>query len=265
MADQHSKHLAFKALHEADEPFVIPNPWDAGTARLLTALGFPALATTSAGLAFARGVPDGACGLDDTLANAAEIVAATDLPVTADLGDGFDDPAETVRRAAAVGLVGGSVEDATHGEVLPVDVAVERVAAAAEAAKGLPFLLTARAENFLCGRPDLDDTVARLKAYEQAGADVLYAPALPDADAIAAVCQAVDKPVNVLVAGAAAQLTLAELGRLGARRISTGSGLARAALGAVTEAATRMRGAGTFEAIAAAQPYGDLNRLMGGR
>ncbi|MGW5051000.1 isocitrate lyase/PEP mutase family protein [Actinokineospora sp. NPDC004072] len=257
------KFREFTALHEA--PFVIPNPWDAGTARVLGAVGFRALATTSAGLAFARGVPDGACTLEDTVANAAEIVAATDLPVTADLGHGFDDPADTIRRASAVGLVGGSIEDAVDGEVLDLDAAVERVAVAAEAAKGLPFLLTARAENFLCGRPDLDDTIARLRAYEAAGADVLYAPALPDAEAIAAVCRAVGKPVNVLATGAAAGMSVAELGGLGARRISLGSGLARAALGALVAAAEEIRSAGTFTAIAAAHPYGDLNRLMGGR
>ena len=262
MTDQHAKHAAFQALHAGPAPFVIPNPWDAGSARLLASLGFAALATTSAGLAFAKGVPDGTCDLDDTLANAAEIVAATDLPVSADLGDGFADPAETIRRAAAVGLVGGSVEDAADGRVLDAGEAAERVAAAAEAARGLPFTLTARAENFLYGRPDLDDTIARLRAYADAGADVLYAPGLPDAEAVAAVCRAVDRPVNVLANGT---LSVAELGALGVRRISLGSGLARAALGAAAAAARETLESGTFAGVAAAAPYADLNRLMGGR
>ncbi|MFC7618182.1 oxaloacetate decarboxylase [Actinokineospora soli] len=259
VTDQHAKHAAFRALHD-DGVFVIPNPWDAGSARFLASLGFPALATTSAGLAFARGVPDGACGLDETLENAREIVDATELPVSADLGSGFDDPAETVRRAVGVGLVGGSVEDVVDGVVLSRDEAVERVAAAVEAADGLPFVLTARAENFLHGRRDLDDTIARLKAYADAGADVLYAPGLPDADAIAAVCRAV-RPVNVLANGT---LSVTELGALGVRRISVGSGLARAAWAGVANAAREIVEGGTFTALAAATPHAELNRLMGG-
>lgn len=259
VTDQQRKHAAFVALHE--RPFVVANPWDAGSARLLTSLGFAALATTSAGLAFAAGVPDGAPGMAETLANAEAIAAATDLPVTADLGWGFDDPGETVRAAVAAGLVGGSVEDAVDGAVLELPEAVERVADAARAARGLPFALTARAENFLCGRPDLDDTIARLRAYAAAGADVLYAPGLPDAAAVAAVCAAVDRPVNALATGA---LTAAELAACGVRRISTGSGLARVALGAAAEAAREALAEGTFGAIAAAVPHAELNRLMGG-
>jgi 2-methylisocitrate lyase-like PEP mutase family enzyme len=259
MADQKSKHAAFTALHEGPA-FVIPNPWDAGSAKLLASVGFSALATTSAGLAFAAGVPDGTPDLDSTLGNAAEIAGATALPVTADLGDGFADPAETVRRAAAVGLVGGSVEDAVGGRVLDLRDAVERVRAAAGAARGLPFTLTARAENFLCGQPDLDDTIARLRAYAEAGAHVLYAPGLPDLDAVAAVCAAVGRPVNALATGA---LSAAELAGAGVRRISTGSGLARVALTAAADAA-REALSGTFTAVGAAMPHRVLNGLMDG-
>ncbi|WP_455570976.1 isocitrate lyase/PEP mutase family protein [Actinokineospora sp. 24-640] len=264
VTDQQRKADVFAGLHAGPGVLVLPNPWDAGTARILASLGFAALATTSAGVAFSRGVPDGAVGRDDILANAAEIVAATGLPVSADLGDGFDDPAETVRRAAAVGLVGGSVEDVVGGRVIEVGEAVSRVAAAAEAARDLPFLLTARAENFLYGRADLDDTIARLRAYEEAGADVLYAPGLPDADAIRRVCQAVGKPVNVLAYGAAAELSVAELGELGVRRVSLGSGLARAALAAMATAAGEVLGAGTFAGVRAGHGHTGLNRLMEG-
>lgn len=264
VTDQQRKVDVFAGLHAGPGAFALPNPWDAGTARILTSLGFAALATTSAGVAFARGVPDGAVSRDDVLDNAAEIVAATGLPVSADLGDGFDDPAETVRRAVAVGLVGGSVEDAVGGRVIDVAEAAGRVAAAAEAAWDLPFLLTARAENFLYGHADLDDTIARLRAYEEAGADVLYAPGLPDADAIRRVCQSVGKPVNVLAHGAAAELSVAELGELGARRVSLGSGLARAALAAMAKAADEVLNAGTFAGIRAGHAHTELNRLMEG-
>jgi 2-methylisocitrate lyase-like PEP mutase family enzyme len=202
--DQLRRARMFQALHGAGT-FVVPNPWDAGTARLLPGLGYPALATTSAGLAFALGRGDGVNLLerDETLDNARAIVAATALPVSADLESGFGrTPAETIRRAAAAGLVGGSIEDATGDPdrpIRPLAEAAERVAAAAEAAKALPFpfTLTARAENFLYGTADLDDTMARLQAYEAAGPDVLYAPALPDLDAVRAVVTGLDRPVNV--------------------------------------------------------------------
>ncbi|MEW1638798.1 isocitrate lyase/phosphoenolpyruvate mutase family protein [Streptomyces sp. NPDC093801] len=263
---------AFRDLHDGPGPFVVPNPWDAGSARILASFGFAALATTGAGLAHSLGRPDGAGRLtrEELLANAAAIVDATGLPVTADLESGFgerpEDVAETIRLAAAAGLSGGSVEDATGRDedpLRPLDEAVERVAAAVEAAKGLdfPFTVTARAENFFLGRPDLDDTIRRLRAYEAAGADVLYAPALPDAESVRAVCAAVSRPVNVLMTGAL-ELSVAELGALGVRRVSTGSALSRAALGALTRAAREITGSGTFGFGADALPYAEANALL---
>ncbi|MEU6895101.1 isocitrate lyase/phosphoenolpyruvate mutase family protein [Streptomyces sp. NPDC046557] len=269
---RYARGVAFRDLHTGPGPFVVPNPWDAGTARILASFGFAALATTGAGLAHSLGRPDGAnqVGRDELLANAAAIVDATGLPVTADLESGFgerpEDIAETIRLAAAAGLVGGSIEDSTGRDedpVRPLAEAVERVEAAVEAAKGLdfPFTVTARAENFFQGRPDLDDTIHRLRAYEAAGADVLYAPALPDAEAIRAVCSAVSRPVNVLMGGAL-KLSVADLGALGVRRISTGSALSRAALGALTRAAREIGQYGTFGFGADALPYAEANALL---
>ncbi|MFF4582994.1 isocitrate lyase/phosphoenolpyruvate mutase family protein [Streptomyces sp. NPDC001389] len=263
---------AFRDLHTGPGPFVVPNPWDAGSARILASFGFAALATTGAGLAHSLGRPDGANRLtrEELLANATAIVDATGLPVTADLESGFgerpEDVAETIRLAAEAGLSGGSVEDATGRDedpLRPLGEAVERVAAAVEAAKGLgfPFTVTARAENFFLGRPDLDDTIRRLRAYEAAGADVLYAPALPDAESVRAVCAAVSRPVNVLMTGAL-KLSVAELGALGVRRVSTGSALSRAALGALTRAAREITGPGTFGFGADALPYAEANALL---
>ncbi|MER5733299.1 isocitrate lyase/phosphoenolpyruvate mutase family protein [Streptomyces sp. NPDC002138] len=272
-ADQLARALAFRRLHEEPRPFVVPNPWDAGTARLLTGLGFAALATTGAGLAYGLGLPDGTNRVTrhDVLANAAVIVSATHLPVSADLESGFgetpDEVAETIRLAAAAGLVGGSVEDSTGragDPVRPLEEAVERVAAAVAAARGLdfPFTVTARAENFFQGRPDLADTIRRLRAYEAAGADVLYAPGLPDAESVRAVCAAVDRPVNVLMGSPALALSVADLGALGVRRISVGSALSRAALGAVVRAAEEISTHGTFGFGADALPYPEVNALM---
>jgi 2-methylisocitrate lyase-like PEP mutase family enzyme len=252
---------------------VIPNPWDAGSARVLAALGFEALATTSAGLAFALGRRDaeGLLSRDETLANAAAIVQASDLPVSADLEDGFgprpEDVAETVRQAASIGLVGCSIEDTTADPARPIHdfgLSVERIAAAVEAARGLPFpfTLTARAENFLFGRPDLDDTISRLCAFEAAGADVLYAPGLPDLDAIRAVCGAVSRPVNVVVGLAGKRYSVAELAGAGVKRISLGSTLARSALGALAAAAREIRDHGTFEFAENAMPFSEANALM---
>jgi 2-methylisocitrate lyase-like PEP mutase family enzyme len=272
-ADQHRRGTLFRDLHQGPGAFVMPNPWEAGTARLLTGLGFPALATTSAGLAVSLGRPDGAnlVTRDETLRNAAGIVAATPLPVSADLescfGETVAEVAETIRLAAAAGLVGGSIEDATGDRddpILPIGRAAERVAAAAEAARGLPFpfTLTARAENFLYGRADLDDTIRRLLAYQEAGADVLYAPGLPGPDAIRAVCAAVDRPVNVLAGGGGRPLSAAELADCGARRISLGSALSRAALGGMMRAAREVREHGTFTFVQDALPYSEANALM---
>lgn len=270
---QAEKGERFRALHAGPGAFVIPNPWDAGTARILERLGFGALTTTSAGLAFSLGRPDGAGEVTraDALANARAIVEATDLPVAADLENGYghtpEEAAETIRQAAAVGLVGGSIEDATGDAARPIydlGQAVERVAAAAEAARALPFpfVLVARAENFLHGRPSLDDTIRRLQAFEAAGADVLFAPGLAGAEQIQAVCVAVGKPVNVLMGGRGPSLSVAELAALGVRRISVGSALSRAALAAVVRAAEEMSGPGTFGFAEAALPYAEATRLV---
>jgi 2-methylisocitrate lyase-like PEP mutase family enzyme len=249
------KGARFRALHERPGAFVIPNPWDAGTARLFASLGFPALATTSGGLAFALGRADGAnlVSREETLANVRAIAAATPLPVAADLESGFgatpEDVAETIRLAAAAGAVGGSVEDATGdpaAPIAPLDEAVRRVAAAVAAARELPFpfTLTARAENFLYGRPDLADTIARLQAYQEAGADVLYAPGLTALDDIRAVVSSVDRPVNVLALPNGP--TVPELAEAGVRRISVGGAFAFAAYGAMIEAARELRDQGTY-------------------
>lgn len=267
------KRRAFRELHERRGCFVIPNPWDAGTARLLAGLGFEALATTSAGLAFALGRPDAenAVSRDEALANARDIVEATDLPVSADLESGFADGpegvAETIRRAAETGLAGGSIEDATGAPDAPIfelDRAVERVRAAAEAARAHDLVLTARAENFLYGRPDLADTIARLQAYQEAGADVLYAPGLTRAEDIVTLVRELDRPVNVIMGLRGATLTVAELEALGVKRISVGSALARAALGAFLRAGREIRDRGTFAFAADAAPMAELNEAFRG-
>jgi 2-methylisocitrate lyase-like PEP mutase family enzyme len=245
----------FARLHGGAEAFVMPNPWDAGSARLLERVGFPALATTSAGLGFAIGVRDstGALGRDVVLANAAAIVQATSLPVSADLEAGFGPSPEacaaTIRAAAAVGLVGGSIEDATGdpgAPLYPLGQACERIAAAAEAAAGLPFLLTARTEGFLYGATDLDATIERLLEFERLGAEVLYAPGLPTIEAVRSVCAAVTKPVNVVMGLGPQMWSVDELADAGVRRISVGGSLARAALGALHRAAREIRDHGTF-------------------
>jgi 2-methylisocitrate lyase-like PEP mutase family enzyme len=270
---QAEKAKTFKALHEGQQAFVIPNPWDIGTARILEALGYEALATTSAGHAFSRGLRDGMVGRDEALAHSREIVAATTLPVSADLENGFGDApadaAETIRLAASVGLVGGSIEDASGDPAKPIydkALAVERVAAAVEAARSVdfPFTLTARAENFLHGRPDLDDTIARLQAFEAAGADVLYAPGLSTLEQIRAVCGAVSKPVNVVAGLAGMALSVAELSEAGVRRISLGSTLSRVALGAVLRAGREMLEAGRFSFSAEAAPFPEIQAFMKG-
>lgn len=265
---------AFKALHERDGTFVIPNPWDTGSARMLAALGFEALATTSAGLAFSLGRPDaeGALSLEETLGNAQAIVDATPLPVAADLENGFgdlpEDCAQTILRAAATGLVGGSIEDASGRSEAPIydfDLSVARVRAAVEAARQLPFPFTlcARAENLLHGKLDLDDTIRRLQAYADAGADVLYAPGLRSVDEIRAVVQAVaPKPVNVLMGMPGVPLGVNQLQDLGVKRISVGSSLARAALGAFQRAALEIREQGTFGYGDQALPFAQLNDLF---
>jgi len=248
------KAQAFKALHEG-EPFVIPNPWDAGSARVLEGLGFHALATTSSAFAFTLGRGDGEVTLDELAGHVSVVAAATGLPVSVDLENGYgpgpDDAATAVARAAVAGAVGGSIEDwDPAGELYALDHAVERVAAAADTARtlGFPFTLTARAENHIRGNPDLDDTIARLQAYERAGADVLYAPGLRSADEIRTVCDAVGKPLNVL---ALPGLSVGEIAEAGGRRISVGSGLAWVAVGAMVAAAEQIRDTGDLSPLAA--------------
>lgn len=273
MTSQSEKARAFQALHARPGCFIIPNPWDAGTARLLASLGFEALATTSAGFAFSLGRPDaeGAVNRDETLANARAIVEATDLPVSADLENGFGDPpevcADTIQHAAAIGLVGGSIEDATGLSAAPIyafDQAVDRVRAAVHAARSLsfPFMLTARAENYLHGRADLADTIKRMQAFQAAGADVLYAPGLRSREDIATVVRAVDRPVNVVMGLKGPRFTVTELAEIGVKRISVGSALARAALGAFMRASREIRERGTFEFASDAVPFAELNALF---
>jgi 2-methylisocitrate lyase-like PEP mutase family enzyme len=268
---QNEKARAFRAYHEAPGAFIIPNPWDIGTARLLAQAGFKALATSSAGYAFSRGLPDSAVGREQMLVHLAEIVGATDLPVNADLENGFgdapEDCAETIRLAAQTGVVGGSIEDATTRTDDPIyahDAAAERVRAAVEAARALPFpfTLTARCENYLWGRPDLDDTIRRLQAYQEAGADVLYAPGLKTRDDIATLVRSVDRPVNVVMGLQGVRLSLDELAELGVKRVSVGGSLARVAYGAFLRAAREMSEQGTFGYADEAIPSKEINAMF---
>jgi 2-methylisocitrate lyase-like PEP mutase family enzyme len=271
MLTQAEKGQAFKALHKRNNAFIIPNPWDGGTARLLAHLGFEALATTSAGYAFSTGQRDNTVGRDATIAHAAAIASATDLPVSGDLENGFGDTpeivVETIKLAAATGLAGGSIEDATGHAERPIyerEQAVERIRAAAEIVRALPFpfLLTARAENYLNGRPDLKDTIERLQAYQEAGANVLYAPGLTRKEDIADVVSSVDRPVNVLAGLPGLPLNLAELSAIGVRRVSVGSALSRAALGAFLRAAREMREQGGFSFAEEAVSYQEISTMF---
>ena len=257
MRTQAEKAAAFRALHARPGAFIIPNPWDAGTARLLAALGFEALATTSLGLANSLGRPDGANAVSrrEVLDNCRAIAEATDLPVNADLENGYaHEPrpaAEMIRLAAEAGVVGGSIEDATGEPGRPIydfNFAVERVQAAVEVARALPvpFMLTARAENLLHGRPDLDDTIRRLQAFEKVGADVLYAPGVRDLATIRTVASSVSKPLNVVMSAADPSLTAAQLAEAGVKRISVGGALSRLALAAFLKGAREMKDAGGF-------------------
>jgi 2-methylisocitrate lyase-like PEP mutase family enzyme len=260
---QKEKAAAFAALHEG-EPFVIPNPWDAGSARVLEALGFQALATTSSGFAFTLGRLDGGATIEEVAAHIAALDAATQLPVSADLENGYgrapEDAARAVARAAEAGAVGGSIEDYDpDGTLYELAHAVERIAAADEVSRalGFPFMLTARAENHIRGKPDLGDTIERLRAYERAGADVLYAPGLRSAEEIRAVCEAVAKPVNVL---ALPGLTFAEAVEAGAQRISVGGSLTWIAAKALADAAVWLRDEGDFGVLSAPAPPADWFR-----
>ena len=258
--DRVQKGEAFRALHEG-EPFVIPNPWDAGSAKVLAALGFEALAGTSSGFAFTLGRPDGGVTLDEVVEHVRELDGATSLPLSMDLENGYGpapaDAAGAVRAAAGAGAVGGSIEDwDPEGRLYSLPEAVERVAAAVEAARALdfPFTLTARAENHIRGNPDLDDTIARLRAYEEAGADVLYAPGLRDADEVRRVCEAVGRPVNVL---AHRGLSMASIADAGGQRVSVGGSLTWVAIRAMADAAQHIRDTGDFSVLQGSGPIGD--------
>ncbi|MFT4040485.1 MAG: isocitrate lyase/phosphoenolpyruvate mutase family protein [Thermomicrobiales bacterium] len=272
MSDGHSgKGATFRALHERAGGFLLPNPWDVGSARLLAGLGYEALATTSAGMAFSLGVTDGRVGWEDVLQHCRGLVAATDLPVSADLerglGDSPEDAASSVRLAAEAGLAGCSLEDSSGNADHPIydfEHAVERIRAAAEARNALPhdFVLTARTENYFNGRPDLDDTIRRLQAFEVAGADVLYAPGLPDLDAVRAVCAAVTKPVNVMYGMGGEPYTVADLVAAGAARISVGPAFAWAAYGAMIETARRLAEAGQMAYPSPMAGYSEIGALL---
>jgi len=274
MRTQAEKAAAFRALHERPGAFIIPNPWDAGTAKLLASLGFEALATTSLGLSNSLGRPDGAgvVSREEVLDNCRLIAAATDLPVNADLENGYaHEPraaAEMIRLASEAGIVGGSIEDATGDPQSPIydfALAVERVQAAVETGRSLPvpFVLTARAENLLHGRPDLDDTIRRLQAFEKAGADVLYAPGLRDIPTIRTVVRAVGKPLNVVMSAADPAITQAQLAEAGVKRISVGGALSRLALAAFLKGAREMKDAGGFTWVRDTVPTKDLKVVFG--
>jgi 2-methylisocitrate lyase-like PEP mutase family enzyme len=275
MRTQAEKGRLFRSLHERAGIFVMPNPWDAGTAKLLASLGFEALATTSLGFASSIGRIDGALAVsrDELIANCREIAAATELPVNADLENGYADApeqaAEIIRLAAGAGIVGGSIEDATGDAARPIydfDLAVERVAAAARVARSLsfPFTLTARAENFLHGRADLDDTIRRLRAFADAGADVLYAPGLRDLETIRKIVSAVSKPVNVVMGQVDPELTVQQLADVGVKRISVGGALSRLAFRAVRDAALALRDEGSFRWVRDTLSGKDLKNILRG-
>lgn len=273
MRTQAEKARLFRALHERPGLFIMPNPWDAGTAKLFASLGFEALATTSLGYANTLGRVDGTLSIarDELIENCREIASATDLPVNADLENGYaDDPEEAARifrMAADAGVVGGSIEDSTGNAAKPIydfDLAVERVAAAARVARALPiqFTLTARAENYLHGRPDLDDTIRRLQAFAAAGADVLYAPGLRDLETIRRVVAAVPKPVNVVMSSADPDITAQQLAAIGVKRISVGGALSRLAFAAVRDAALAMRDTGSFRWVRDTLPNRELKAIF---
>jgi 2-methylisocitrate lyase-like PEP mutase family enzyme len=273
MRTQAERARLFRALHERPGIFIMPNPWDAGTAKLFASLGFEALATTSLGLANALGRVDGTLAIsrEELIANCREIAGASELPVNADLENGYaDDPAEAAtifRLAAAAGIVGGSIEDASGNPAKPIyefSLAVERVAAAVEVARSLPFpfTLTARAENYLHGRRDLDDTLRRLQAFAAAGADVLYAPGLRDLETIRQVVAAVRKPLNVVMSAADPGITAQQLAEAGVKRISVGGALSRLAYAAVRDAALAMREAGTFQWVRDTMPSKDIKAIF---
>ena len=268
---QTKKAELFLAMHHEDKAFLIPNPWDIGTARILSQLGYKALATTSAGYAFSIGQSDNTVDRDTMMHHVRSIVEATDLPVSADLENGFGDApkvvSETIRLASEVGLVGASIEDSTNDSNKPIyefELSLDRMRAAAETKRSFahPFVLTGRAENYLVGIPDLKDTIKRLQAYQEAGADVLYAPGLTKKEDIATLVRSVDRPVNVVMGLKGLKLSVAELSEIGVKRISVGSALSRAALGAFLRAATEMLEEGTFNFSDDAVNYAEINAMF---
>lgn len=268
---QAQKAADFEALHKAPGVFVIPNPWDAGSARMLAALGFKALTTTSAGYARSIGFPDYNAGRENVMAHIRAMAPMIDVPLAADLEDGFgpkpEDCAETIRQGAEAGLVGGSIEDFTGDRSNPIhsiEAAADRVRAAAEAARKLPFkfMLCARAENYLNGRPDLADTIKRLQAYQEAGADVLFAPGLNTSDEVREVCRAIDRPFNIVRGPRKEMLTVDQVGALGVKRISTGGMMHAVAMSAMIEAAKEMATAGTFGFTQRMQAAGEIDPLL---
>lgn len=271
MKSQAEKAADFAALHDEPGCFIIPNPWDVGSARILAALGHKALTTTSAGFAWTLGRTDYQAGREDVLAHVRDVAPAVDIPLNGDLENGFghapEDCADTIRMSGEAGLVGGSIEDATgdsEGPIYPIEVAAERIRAAAEAAKALPFryMLTARCENYLHGRADFKDTLARLQAYQEAGADVLFAPGLRTGDEIRTLCAEVDRPVNVLFGPWKEAATIAEVGEMGVKRISIGGALAAAAYKALIVASREMLDEGTLNWRSALKPPGEVASLI---
>ena len=271
-ASQADKAAAFEALHKAPGVFVIPNPWDPGSARLLAGLGFKALTTTSAGYARSIGFPDYNAGRENVMAHIRAMAPVIDVPLAADLEDGFgpkpEDCAETIRQGAAAGLVGGSIEDFTGDRANPIysiAEAADRIRAAAGAARNLPFkfMLCARAENYLNGRPDLADTIARLRAYQEAGADVLFEPGLNTSEEGREVCRSIDRPFNIVRGPRKEQLTVEQVGALGVKRISTGGMMHAVAMSAMIGAAKEMLGPGTFEFSKAMKHAGEIDALLG--
>jgi 2-methylisocitrate lyase-like PEP mutase family enzyme len=269
---QADKAAAFEALHKAPGVFVIPNPWDPGSARLLAGLGFKALTTTSAGYARSIGFPDYNAGRENVMAHIRAMAPVIDVPLAADLEDGFgpkpENCAETIRQGAAAGLVGGSIEDFTGDRANPIysiGEAADRIRAAAEAARNLPFkfMLCARAENYLNGRPDLADTIARLRAYQEAGADVLFAPGLNTSEEVREVCRSIDRPLNIVRGPRKEQLTVEQVGALGVKRISTGGMMHAVAMSAMIGSAKEMLGLGTFEFTKAMPHAGEIDVLLG--
>ena len=271
-ASQADKAAAFEALHKAPGVFVIPNPWDPGSARLLACLGFKALTTTSAGYARSIGFPDYNAGRENVMAHIRAMAPVIDVPLAADLEDGFgpkpENCAETIRQGAAAGLVGGSIEDFTGDRASPIysiSEAADRIRAAAEAARNLPFkfMLCARAENYLNGRPDLADTIARLQAYQEAGADVLFAPGLNTSEEVRDVCRSIDRPFNIVRGPRKEQLTVEQVGALGVKRISTGGMMHAVAMSAMIGAAKEMLGPGAFEFTRAMPHASEIDALLG--